>query len=340
MWSVGGVALSVSAAGFGVAEGRLLYLADHLAELHASADMPWLAGRFEFLGEKAVGAPLSVLAMADQRGAFRAARSASPRPAIARDLWAALGIDGLAANRTAAEAFALAEQGARPLAVLMKDVFPSAQLPPGAEQAIIAPLLFNRELLGVGFFVVACDELTETIAGVLATHAAVAIHQLRQREEARRLHSVDQRLWVPDEHFLLSQLRREVNRARRYARELGLALLRLDNEEDIRARFGAFFTDHLLRRIGSQLLACVRDSDVLGALDGAYAIIHCETPLAGTQLSAERLRDAVLDMVVRRFPEVPAPEISVHAAGFPATATTAEEMAALVTARPAACAAQ
>jgi diguanylate cyclase (GGDEF)-like protein len=317
------------------AEGRLLYLAEHLAELHASPDLPWLAGRFEFLGEKALGASLTALAMADERGAFRAAASASPRPALARDLWATLDLDELAANPTAAEAFTLAERGARPLAVAVKDVFPSAGPPPGAEHAIIAPLLFNRELLGVGFFVVASDELTEAIARVLATHTAVAIHQLRQREDARRLHSVDQRLWVPDEHFLLAQLRREVNRARRYDREVGLALLRLDNEADIRAGFGAFFTDHLLRRIGSQLLACVRDSDVLGALDGGYAVIHSETPLAGTQLSAERLRDAVIGMVALRFPEVPALEITVRVAGFPATATTAEELVEELTGRPA-----
>ena len=46
-----------------------------------------------------------------------------------------------------------------------------------------------------------------------------------QREEARRLHSVDRCLWMPDEDFLLAQLRREVTRARRYGREVGIAVL-------------------------------------------------------------------------------------------------------------------
>lgn len=317
------------------AEGRLLYFAEQLAALHASPDMPWLVGRFEFLGEKAVGASLSVLALPDERGAFRAVRSGSPRPAIARDLWAALEIDDLAANTAAADAFTLAERGGRPLAVRVGDLFPQATDQHRAS-AIIAPVLFNRELIGAGLFVVEPDPLAAPIAAALASHLGVAVHQLRQREDARRLHSVDQRLWVPDEQFLLAQLRREVNRARRYGREVGLALLRLENEDDVRARFGAFFTDHLLRRIGSQLLAGVRDSDVLGALDGAYAVIHCETPLAGTRLSAERLRDAVVQMVAQRFPEVPAPDISVRVAAFPDTATTADDMVAALTTRPAA----
>jgi len=31
------------------------------------------------------------------------------------------------------------------------------------------------------------------------------------------------------------------------------SLLRIENEPEVRARFGDFFTDHLLRRIGGQL---------------------------------------------------------------------------------------
>lgn len=316
------------------AEGRLLYLAEHLAELHAAADLPWLTGRVEFLGEKAVGASLTVLAMPDERGAFRAVRSSAPRTAVARDVWDALRIETLATNPDAAEAFARAERQARPTTVAVHDLFPSANELAAARHAVLAPLLFNRELLGIGLFIVDPDPLTEAIAGVLATHGAVAAYQLREREDARRLHSVDPRLWVPDEQFLMAQLRREVNRARRYKRDVGLALLRLDNEEEIRARFGAFFTDHLLRRIGSQLVAGVRDSDVLGALAGAYAVIHCETPLAGTQLSAERLRDAVVAMVVQRFPESPAPDISVHAVAFPESADTAEDLVEQLTGKP------
>ena len=86
--------------------------------------------------------------------------------------------------------------------------------------------------------------------------------------------------------FLLTQLRREVARARRYGNEVGVALLRFESEAEVRAKFGDFYTDHLMRRIGSQLVAQLRDTDVVGALDGGYAIIHTETSLDGTQLSS------------------------------------------------------
>jgi diguanylate cyclase (GGDEF)-like protein len=314
------------------AEGRLLYLAENLVSLHAAADLRWLAGRFEFIGEKAVGAALSVLAMVDEAGSYRALPASAQAPAATRDLREAMGVGQLASNQDAAAIFAQVEDQSGAMTVGVEQLF-GAGSPEGApDTVIVVPVSYNRESIGVALFVVDPGPLNETIALLLASHAAVAIYQLRQRDEARRLHSVDPILWIPDEGFLIAQLQREVSRARRYGREMGLVLLRLDNEREVRRQFGDFFTDHLLRRIGAQVLTQVRDSDVLGALGGGYAVIHNETSLAGTRLSGERLRDAVTRMVVRRFPEVPSPAISLGVAAFPETADTIEDLLASVTA--------
>jgi diguanylate cyclase (GGDEF)-like protein len=298
----------------GSSDGRLLYLADNLASLHAAPDLPWLTGRFEFLGEHALGAVLTALLLPDEAGAYRAARSASPRPAQARALWDDLKVDSLASSPQAASALQAAATSTTTQQHSLARTFGDAAAGrDAAESVLLAPLAFNREHIGLGLFVVQYpDDLSSSIAMVIATHAAVAIFQLRGREDARRLHSVDPRLWVPDEDFLMTQLRRELTRARRYGRELGLAVLRLENEAEVRSRFGDFYADHLMRRIGGQLLASVRDTDVLGALQGAYAVIHTDTGIDGTNISAHRLRDTVVTMVTQRFPEAPAPVISVR----------------------------
>ncbi len=310
-------------------EGRLVYLVENLATLHAASGMPWIAGRFEFLGEKAIGAALSVLALPDETGAYRAVASASPRVVTAQSLWDALGIDNLASNSAAAAVFGEAESHARAFRRPVRELFPEARYA-GPEDAIVAPVSFNRELIGVGMFVAEPGEMTEAMATILASHAAVAIHQLRERDEARRLHSMDPRLWVPDENFLLAQLRREVARSRRYGRELGLALLRFESEEAVREQFGDFYTNHLMRRIGSQLLAKLRDSDVVGALDRGYAVLHTETSLAGTQLSSERLRDSVLQMMAQRFPEIAEPRLSIRVVAYPESGSTVEDLVQLL----------
>jgi GGDEF domain-containing protein len=311
------------------ADGSLIYLVENLATLHAASGMPWIAGRFEFLGEKALGAALSILALPDETGSYRAVASASPRTAAARALWEALNVDNLPDNTSAASIFGEAEGHARPVRYRLSELFPDSAHA-GTEDAIIAPISFNREMIGVGVFVVEPADLVEAMATILASHTAVAIHQLRERDEARRLHSMDGRLWVPDEAFLLAQLSREVARSRRYARELGVALLRFESEGEVRAKYGDFYTNHLMRRIGSQLLAKLRDTDVVGALDGGYAVIHTETSLAGTELSSDRLRDSVLQMIAQRFPEINEPRISVRAVAYPASAATVEDLIRLL----------
>jgi diguanylate cyclase (GGDEF)-like protein len=310
------------------AYGSMLYLAENLPSLHDAPDLAWLAGRFEFLGEKALGAALTVLALSDEQEGYRAAEAASPRPATTRDLWRALDIDGLPDNHTVATRIAEAEVRARSIVVPVEELFRGQQAMAGADTAILAAITHNQEQLGAGIFLAEGTAENQRLANVLTAHAAVAIHQLRERERARRLHSVDPRLWVPDEHFLLVQLRREVTRARRYQRELGVALIRMENEAGIRGRFGDFFTDHLLRLAGSQLLAQVRDSDILGAMGGAYAVIHTETGREGTQISGGRLAEGLAHMVVQRFPEVGSVGFSVRVAAFPATASSTDEMLA------------
>jgi len=301
----------------GQPDGRLMYLVENLTSLHASPDLPWLAGRFEFLGEHALGAALTALVIPDEGGAYRAVAATSARPAAAQALWDELKVGRLASNESATAVLRACESSTQPQAYDLVNLFGEAGAS-RSETATVVPITFNREHIGVGLFLIAQpDAMTDQIVSTIAAHAAVAVYQLREREDARRLHSVDPRLWVPDEDFLVAQLRREVTRARRYGRDLGIALLRLENVSDVRAKFGDFYTGHLMRRIGGQLLSSVRDTDVLGAFKGAYAILHTDTGAQGTKVSAHRLRETVVRMVAQRFPEAPAPVISVRIAALP-----------------------
>ena len=306
------------------ADGRLLYLAGQLASLHATADPAGLAARFAFLGEKALGSSLSVLACVEAGGVLRPLPQPPQAPASVRALNEQLRVTALPAR--AAAILALVDGQPGPVRAGLDDVFAVAAPDGVPSSVVLAPIAHERDVLGVGIFVVEPDDMSMQLAGIIASHVAVAMHQMRRRDDARRLHSVDPVLWVPDQDFLVDQLRREISRARRYDRELGLALLRLENESDLRAQYGDFFTDHLMRRIGSRILAQIRDSDVLGACAGGYAVIHSETSLDGTRLSGERLRDAVQRMVAQRFAEIRQVDLSLAVAAFPSDGSTAEEL--------------
>ena len=309
---------------------RLLVLAEDLASLHGSPDLQWLGTRFARLGERVLGAVLSIVALPDERGAFRAMSASSPATVLARQLWVRLDISNLATNLTAAAAFAEVEQRGTPLSLPLERLFTRQVSAAGVEAGIVAPAIYEREQVGMCLFIAPEDPFNEVLAGILASHLAVAIHRLRMVEEGRRLHSIDPVLWIPDEQFLLSSLRREVSRARRYDRPLGLTLLGVKDTDAIRERFGNFFTDHLLRRIGSQVISHVRDSDIVGALDGGIAVIQVETPPDGIVVAGQRLTEAAALMVRQRFPELPSLTFTLAAAAYPSQGDTAERLIAAV----------
>jgi hypothetical protein len=142
------------------AAARYAYLAENLASLHASPDLAWLTGRLEFIGEKALGAALTVLALPDERGVYRAASSASPRPATARDLWDALDIDALAANDAVRFALTAAETRADAVALPFDSLFGACEADAGVDSVIVAPIAYNREHVGVALFCVNGTPLT------------------------------------------------------------------------------------------------------------------------------------------------------------------------------------
>jgi len=305
---------------------RLLVLAEHVAQLHASPDLAWLATRFTYLAERALGASLAILGIPDERGSYRAVPPSSPGPVLARQLWIRLDVANLPTNLSAAAVFAESEQRGSPRSMPLERVFGERAAVTGMDDVVVAPAVFEREQIGMCIFVADGSAFNERLAGILAAHVAVAVFRLRTLEEGRRLHSVDPVLWIPDQQFLLSSLRREVSRARRYERQLGLALLHVTDVEQIRDRYGKFFTDHLLRRVGSQIMAHVRDSDIVGALDGGFAVIHVETSPDGLAIAARRLTQAVALMVRQRFPELPPVGLAVATAAYPAHADSVEAL--------------
>jgi diguanylate cyclase (GGDEF)-like protein len=310
----------------------LLHFAEHLVSLHAATDLPRLAGRFEFLGEKAINARVTVMALPDEGGAFRPCVGASVRSAATAQAWIRLGMDSLSSNRRAAIALSNCARTGQPAIFDLSQLF-SVPTIAGVDTVIVSPMSHHGESIGAALFIAEASSSALQMAAILSSHAAVAVLQLREREDGRRLHSTDPRLWVPDEQYLRLQLQREVSRAHRYERQAGLALITLSNENEYRTRFGGFLADQILRRLGSQLMQSIRDTDTLGALDGAFAIIHAETSLDGTNISAGRLVTAAERMIAHRFPELPAARIAVATAAYPETADSAETLIRQVTRR-------
>lgn len=93
---------------------------------------------------------------------------------------------------------------------------------------------------------------------------------------------------------LLRRLDEELDRARRYDKQLCVLLLKLDGWESIRARHTPQVTAEILRATGRMISQYMRRSDLAASLeDSRFLILMPETSLAGGQAFGERLCQAV-----------------------------------------------
>jgi diguanylate cyclase (GGDEF)-like protein len=298
------------------------YFARMLSSLHAATDFPGLASRFEFVGERCVGAALSVLVLRDEGDVYRPVPGSGTTPSVVAAMWSTLQIDRLSQNNEAAAAFSQVVSQRLPRRFNLDAIFSETADAARGLVCDVTPLSFGGEFMGVGLFVIDPEAETAVFAPILSEHAAVAVQRLRLYEQARRLHGTDPALWIPDEAFFRSELRRELSRARRYGSQVGVALLRVDSVEKVRDRFGDFYAGHLLRRVGLHMTEAIRDTDALGALDGGFAVIQTGTSPEGTLISAERLCESVAKMLAHQFPEL---ELSLIAQISATTANAPED---------------
>jgi diguanylate cyclase (GGDEF)-like protein len=117
-------------------------------------------------------------------------------------------------------------------------------------------------------------------------------------------------------------LRHEFERAARYRRELSVLVFEPDGHETLRAAHGPEAAEQVLRDLSGVLAALVRDVDLLARLSPRrLCLLLPETEVAGAQVAAERLVDAVRERALPLPGEAGAGAVltaSCGLAGFPA----------------------
>ena len=95
------------------------------------------------------------------------------------------------------------------------------------------------------------------------------------------------------------RLNYEVRRAVRYKRPLSLIFVTIDHLKEILDRHGLTGENAVILSCGRSLLGCVRDVDVAGRCrDDSFGVILPETPRAGAEIAAERIRTKMEGLVV------------------------------------------
>ena len=95
-------------------------------------------------------------------------------------------------------------------------------------------------------------------------------------------------------------LNREVKLAHRYKRSLSLIILDIDNFKQFNDEYGHALGDQVLKTTVSNILACVRSTDIVFRYGGEeFVALLSNTSIDGAKLLAERIRKTIEESVVQ-----------------------------------------
>lgn len=132
------------------------------------------------------------------------------------------------------------------------------------------------------------------VLGAVASELVVAVENSRLYKLTRRLAITDELTGLNNYRFMQQRLEEEVERCRRYHKNLSLLMLDADNFKSYNDRFGHVAGDVALTELGKVIRSQVRDVDLVCRYGGEeFSVVLPETDSAGAFVVAEKVREAV-----------------------------------------------
>jgi len=168
-------------------------------------------------------------------------------------------------------------------------------------------------------------EPQQRLAVSVAEHVALALANLRLRETLRSQSIRDPLTGLFNRRYLEETLKRELHRAERGKRPIGVIMLDIDHFKRFNDTFGHNAGDALLRELGGLLKANLRAGDIVCRYGGEeFVLILPEASLEVARQRAEQLGRKVKCLrVSHRGKDIGSVTLSMGIAGFPDHATTA-----------------
>lgn len=118
--------------------------------------------------------------------------------------------------------------------------------------------------------------------------------EAQYHETIHKVMMVDGLTGASNRRHLMEQLTREIPRARRHGRPLGLLMLDIDHFKKINDTFGHLAGDHVLKEVSHVMQSRLRPDDVLGRYGGEeFTVVLPETDLAGAMALGEDIRKLI-----------------------------------------------
>lgn len=118
--------------------------------------------------------------------------------------------------------------------------------------------------------------------------------ETKYHQEMYKMTTVDGLTQAYNRRYFMEAFEREVQRARRYRRELCLAMIDIDHFKNINDTWGHLAGDHVLRETARIVADSIRHEDIFGRYGGEeFALLLPEVGHAGAVQVCERLRQKI-----------------------------------------------
>jgi len=176
---------------------------------------------------------------------------------------------------------------------------------PTADSWLCVPLMTKGEALGI--YHLRFEKLlsrqtgprcgVQELAQTVAEHISLALGNLQLRETLRQQSTRDPLTGLFNRRHMEDSLEKELHRAERAGRPLGLILFDLDHFKRFNDAFGHDAGDYLLKELAARLTAHSRKEDIACRYGGEeFLLIMPEASLQTTQHRAEQLRAEIKRM--------------------------------------------
>ncbi|MFO7819257.1 MAG: diguanylate cyclase [Halanaerobacter sp.] len=133
----------------------------------------------------------------------------------------------------------------------------------------------------------------------LSNQIAIAIENARMYNQMEELATKDGLTKLYNHSHFQEMLSKEIEKARRYDRNLSLLMMDIDNFKEFNDIYGHQVGDEVLKKLAKLLRQEVRDADIVARYGGEeFAVILPETDLDGAVEIGQRLNKVIRNMIV------------------------------------------
>jgi len=204
--------------------------------------------------------------------------------------------------------------------------------PVDIKSVLVVPVLLRDEMMGELILAnrLGGEEFSfrdEDLLLTLGFHAAFALEKAKLHQEVTRLATIDGLTGLNNHRTFQERLETEIARAMRYRHKVSLLMMDIDNFKRFNDTYGHRAGDEVLKRAACRVIESIRSIDFAARYGGEeFVVILPETPAEGAVVTAEKIRETIMNHKISMGGSDISVTISIGVATYPEDAADRESL--------------